>query len=805
MPDILQIGATIDLSQVIPGLNTLTSQVQRSTEQMNASFTQLRSGLILTSGGVHELEAAGVTLDRAIRPGIDALTPAMSRASASTQGARMAMRGLGEETGVHMPRFVSSFLGSVGPVAGIMAAAFAPIAIIGLIGVFVDAISKIGEMTDSMMGFDAAAKKAYEDATQGNLRLLTGNIELHSKQRDIAETGITGSAKQALAVKDVGDTTKETASLMAGLMAAQVADQARLEFVTLHWNHLGLAVRRVLGVTGENTAAMEAEIPALKKGIENRAALLDKLTEEQRLRTQIGAPKAAAELKVTTSGEALALDKARTEAAHLVAETQFAIRRAEIQREAAEGRIGAEEELAQLRLLTAQKLAIDAKYYADRKALAEKEAALTRKPAGPETVALAAKATIDALSTNAALAASSDEIAERQRKRGEELAIEKITAAEEVADATIKLEENTNNQLLAQGRITVEQYAANVKMITEEGIIAKTAELQGELAIAQAGGEREAVHAKEIQDRINAYYIEAGLIRAKAGEDGDNAIIREDERLFERTTMLADRALRLDEITDAGRLRTHEISRRQWATAEESAIDKWYAAQKAALEKELNDEKRIDGERSDAYLRTQMKMDALDKEHDAKITAIHNKEELSFAQMMDQMSKQMSQSLAQMLTGHESFASAMGRIEEEILSKVISVEAEKLEIKIASAIKARAIDAGQAAANAMKDYPFPVNVAVAAAVFAETMAIGSFDEGGLATKTGLAMIHQSEIVMPASVSHAITMIGSGGPRQVQQRNEIHLHHNGPDARQVLDRELRPRIERMMRRGEIAVP
>ena len=65
---------------------------------MNASFTQLRSGLILTSGGVHELEAAGVTLDRAIRPGIDVLTPAMSRASASTQGARMAMRGLGEET-----------------------------------------------------------------------------------------------------------------------------------------------------------------------------------------------------------------------------------------------------------------------------------------------------------------------------------------------------------------------------------------------------------------------------------------------------------------------------------------------------------------------------------------------------------------------------------------------------------------------------------------------------------------------------------------------------------------------------------
>ena len=65
----------------------------------------------------------------------EAASNAARRSVSETTEARHAIRGLGEEIGVRMPRFVGSWLASLGPVAGVMSAAFVPIAVIGLVEV----------------------------------------------------------------------------------------------------------------------------------------------------------------------------------------------------------------------------------------------------------------------------------------------------------------------------------------------------------------------------------------------------------------------------------------------------------------------------------------------------------------------------------------------------------------------------------------------------------------------------------------------------------------------------------------------
>ena len=89
----------------------------------------------------------------------DQIVEGHARIGSSTREAREAIRGMGEELGVHMPRFVSSYLTSLGGIAPIMAMAFAPIAVIGLIEVLGRVPDAITKITDSLMGWDAAGKK----------------------------------------------------------------------------------------------------------------------------------------------------------------------------------------------------------------------------------------------------------------------------------------------------------------------------------------------------------------------------------------------------------------------------------------------------------------------------------------------------------------------------------------------------------------------------------------------------------------------------------------------------------------------
>jgi len=144
--------------------------------------------------------------------------------------------------------------------------------------------------------------------------------------------------------------------------------------------------------------------------------------------------------------------------------------------------------------------------------------------------------------------------------------------------------------------------------------------------------------------------------------------------------------------------------------------------------------------------------------------------------------------------------------------------------------------AGAAAyASAMAALPFPANVAAAPAFMAEAIAtalsnlgLASAAEGGVLDKDRLVQAHAKEMILPAPISTGLqNVVNAGGlnaptgapsalaPRAASpggptnqtvnnhhttQNFEVNLHHSGPDARQVLDKELLPRVRQLMRKG-----
>lgn len=146
--------------------------------------------------------------------------------------------------------------------------------------------------------------------------------------------------------------------------------------------------------------------------------------------------------------------------------------------------------------------------------------------------------------------------------------------------------------------------------------------------------------------------------------------------------------------------------------------------------------------------------------------------------------------------------------------------------------------AGAAAfASAMAALPFPANLAAApaamAAAIAEVMsnlALGSAAKGAVLPSDMLIQAHAEEMILPKHISRGLTdMIGSAelgttpehvrpedfgvsrlelpesisyGDRSSTINNEIHLHHTGPDALEVLRGQLVPELKKSFRNGQL---
>src|SRR5208283_1064178 len=147
MPDLLtkvQIIATDETSAAYnsakAGAAGFTAAIQANTGAMGSNVVAINSATAATNG----------------------LANATGRAARGEfMEAQHAIRGMGEELGVHMPRFVSTFIAHIGGVAPVMAAAFAPVAIIGLIEILAKIPDAIDKIILKFEGFGEAAQKAF--------------------------------------------------------------------------------------------------------------------------------------------------------------------------------------------------------------------------------------------------------------------------------------------------------------------------------------------------------------------------------------------------------------------------------------------------------------------------------------------------------------------------------------------------------------------------------------------------------------------------------------------------------------------
>jgi len=120
------------------------------------------------------------------------ITAAMNSAGAapekltfSTMEAQHALRGMGEELGVRMPRFVSSFVSHLGGVGPALAMAFTPIAIIGVTKVLIDAGKEVYNLYQNVVDlkseFEALGsieKGLTADMLGLSNALISGNVRL---------------------------------------------------------------------------------------------------------------------------------------------------------------------------------------------------------------------------------------------------------------------------------------------------------------------------------------------------------------------------------------------------------------------------------------------------------------------------------------------------------------------------------------------------------------------------------------------------------------------------------------------------
>jgi hypothetical protein len=136
--------------------------------------------------------------------------------------------------------------------------------------------------------------------------------------------------------------------------------------------------------------------------------------------------------------------------------------------------------------------------------------------------------------------------------------------------------------------------------------------------------------------------------------------------------------------------------------------------------------------------------------------------------------------------------------------------------------------AGAAAfASAIETVPFPANIPVAEAAMGvavssvlSNLSLGSAAEGALLNRDMLLHAHAEEMVLPPKLSVGLQgaietgrfespaalsepVSGARSGSTIHNHNEVNLYHNGPDAREILERELVPRLQRAMRTGAIS--
>jgi hypothetical protein len=320
-----------------------------------------------------------------------------------------------------------------------------------------------------------------------------------------------------------------------------------------------------------------------------------------------------------------------------------------------------------------------------------------------------------------------DSNAERIRQQNRKV-IEQETAAfsKQMADLAASYDKQQNTFKLAMGRETQLQWYNEEVAIIKERYAAEEASLQAQL------------------NEIKAVYGEFSPQYQKAQ---DQMSVMERRRVNESAQLANQMAMKwhqqMQAITSSFTSATNE-----WLTGQktfmQSLASLWSTTLLAIIDKAL--QKMVM-----SFLTSNTVMEAAQKLHlGVMVTA---KQTADATETASNAAK--NQGIA--------FMDAFSASEGVTTTTVAAGEKEAVETESTEKSVFKSAKSGAARAyDALSAFP-PLAVVAAAATFAAIMAVGAFEKGGIQPKTGLALVHQNEMVLPANISQPLQALLTGTP------------------------------------------
>jgi flagellar biosynthesis GTPase FlhF len=230
-----------------------------------------------------ESEKAAASVENAsarIKTAMASTSSAPEALTYSMRESREAIRGTGELLGTGMPRYISSFLASIGPIGSTMAAAFSGVAIVGIAELLYKGSAAAWNFYENTVNLkselealDSIERKLSDDTIAMSNALIQGNVRL----TELSAGAIAGDRERVASLgmqitdlgkvidvngkqwKDLGDNAKRT--LKEFLVPTQAKDlAATLKEVGFTIEH----VQKILGGTDEDTTEFRSWQEALR-------------------------------------------------------------------------------------------------------------------------------------------------------------------------------------------------------------------------------------------------------------------------------------------------------------------------------------------------------------------------------------------------------------------------------------------------------------------------------------------------------------------------------------------------------------
>jgi hypothetical protein len=696
MPEPLRVTTTIDTSGLRAGMAENVAVTRSAAEQMKASFQAVAEAEIKaaqSSKAASALRAAALAGDKAAITEYAAALQAATAAEAELRAARMAgagaanvateatvrgmsqatearhaIRGLGEEMGVHMPRFVSSYLSSLGGVQPIMAAAFSAVAVVAVVEIVGQLIGKIWEAAQAWMGYTSAAKKAYEEAVKQNADFVKDNLKNREDQRRTSEEGLSGAAKTR---EHTANTVKTMQDYNTELIAARkhmkdLVEQQ--EFLTkMHIPDALLALRTdPLHVSAAQPSVDPGKMTGMTKQLEEQQKEIDGLTKSMRDFKEEATVKDPAKLaaEMTAAAEARAQHEIETQKAVGLASLAIYADFLKNRNALIVGELSAEakEEIAveQARL----KVELDA-IDAENKIRAEKRARGETAPDVSKGDAnLKSQLKVQQIQEKDAAA----RLSAMQDQRASVVASQK-----DIDDARAAVEEKSAADLLAAHKIQISKETDLLKEAATIKHNATLASMEDDRKRAGEGADpnKRAAAVADVDARIEAEKIRFNGEIDHLGEEGARKQaeqdVRDGEERLALAQALAKRALSAAQQSDAEALKHHEISRAEWGAREKAAADRNYAEQVAAFERLKT--LLVSQGATELEIRKQVldKEAELEAQHRQAVAKVEDEQVADWRARIEQMNTALFNGINEWLQGHKRFAAAVKGIWSEMV------------------------------------------------------------------------------------------------------------------------------------------